>query len=84
MAFVNGKPITQTEFDHEWRDLADATKARYEKEGGRQVFLKELVDHELLLQEAAQTRARSERRNSRPCATLQRKAVEGRAAAKTG
>src|SRR5689334_20487602 len=52
VAFVNGKPITQTEFDHEWSDLPDATKARYEKEGGRQVFLKELVDHELLLQEA--------------------------------
>ena len=52
VAFVNGKPITQTEFDHEWADLPEATKARYEKEGGRQVFLKELVDHELLLQEA--------------------------------
>lgn len=52
VAFVNGKPITQTEFDHEWADLPDATKARYEKEGGRQVFLKELVDHEMLLQEA--------------------------------
>jgi peptidyl-prolyl cis-trans isomerase C len=52
VAFVNGKPITQTELDHEWADLPDATKARYEKEGGRQVFLKELVDHELLLQAA--------------------------------
>jgi peptidyl-prolyl cis-trans isomerase C len=52
VAFVNGKPITQTEFDHEWADLPDATKARYEKEGGRPVFLKELVDHEMLLQEA--------------------------------
>ena len=50
VAFVNGKPITQTEFDHEWADLPDATKARYEKEGGRHVFLKELIDHELLLQ----------------------------------
>ena len=52
VAFVNGKPITQTEFDNEWGDLPEATRARYEKEGGRQVFLKELVDHELLLQEA--------------------------------
>ena len=52
VAFVNGKPITQTEFDHEWGDLPEATKARYEKEGGRQAFLKELVDHELLLQES--------------------------------
>jgi peptidyl-prolyl cis-trans isomerase C len=52
VAFVNGKPITQTEFDHEWAALPEATKARYEKEGGRQVFLKELVDDEILLQEA--------------------------------
>ncbi len=52
VAFVNGKPITQTEFDNEWTDLPEATRARYEKEGGRQVFLKELVDHELLMQEA--------------------------------
>ena len=52
VAFVNGKPITQTEFDHEWAALPDATKARYEKEGGRQIFLKEFVDDEILLQEA--------------------------------
>jgi peptidyl-prolyl cis-trans isomerase C len=52
VAFVNGKPISQTEFDHEWAALPEATKARYEKEGGRQVFLKELVDDEILLQEA--------------------------------
>lgn len=52
VAFVNGKPITQTEFDNEWTDLPEATRARYEKEGGKQVFLKELVDHELLMQEA--------------------------------
>lgn len=52
VAFVNGKPITQTELDNEWTDLPEATRARYEKEGGKQVFLKELVDHELLMQEA--------------------------------
>jgi peptidyl-prolyl cis-trans isomerase C len=52
VAFVNGKPITQTEFDSEWNDLPEATRARYEKEGGKLVFLKELVDHELLMQEA--------------------------------
>lgn len=52
VAFVNGKPITQSDFDIEWSDLPEATKARYEQEGGKQVFLKELVDHELLLQEA--------------------------------
>ncbi len=52
VAFVNGKPITQTEFDIEWTDLPEATKARYLKEGGKQIFLKEMIDHELLLQEA--------------------------------
>jgi peptidyl-prolyl cis-trans isomerase C len=52
VAFVNGKPITQTEFDSEWDDLPEANKARYEKEGGKQLFLNELVDHELLMQEA--------------------------------
>ena len=52
VAFVNGKPITQTEFEHEWAALPEATKARYEKEGGQQVFLKELIDDEILLQEA--------------------------------
>ena len=52
VAFVNGKPITQTEFEVEWADLPEANRARYEKEGGKQLFLKELVDHELLMQEA--------------------------------
>ena len=52
VAFVNGKPITKTEFDHEWAALPDATKARYEKEGGQQAYLKELIDDEILLQEA--------------------------------
>lgn len=52
VAFVNGKPITQTEFDIEWTDLPEATKARYLKEGGKQIFLREMIDHELLLQEA--------------------------------
>jgi len=52
VAFVNGKPITKTEFDSEWNDLPEANRARYEKEGGKQLFLNDLVDHELLLQEA--------------------------------
>lgn len=52
VAFVNGKPITKTEFDSEWNDLPEANRARYEKEGGKQLFLNELVDHELLMQEA--------------------------------
>lgn len=52
VALVNGHPITQKEFDLRWRELADATRARYEKEGGKRRFLDELVTRELLLQEA--------------------------------
>ena len=78
VAFVNGKPITKTEFDHEGAALPDATKTRYEKEGGQQAYLKELIDDEILLQEAR--KLRSERRDSRPRAPVQGKAIEGRAA----
>ena len=52
VAFVNGKPITQTEFESEWSSLPEATRARYEKDGGKPSFLMEMVDNELLLQEA--------------------------------
>ncbi len=52
VAFVNGRPITQTEFENEWADLPDATRARYEKEGGKSALLKDLIDHEMLMQEA--------------------------------
>lgn len=52
VAFVNGRPISQAEFDRKWAELPDATRARYEKEGGRRAFLDEVVDEELLLQEA--------------------------------
>ena len=52
VAFVNGRPITQTEFDNEWAELPEATRARYEKEGGKPRLLSELVTRELLMQEA--------------------------------
>jgi peptidyl-prolyl cis-trans isomerase C len=52
VAFVNGRPITQTEFDIEWAELPEATRARYEKEGGKPRLLSELVTRELLMQEA--------------------------------
>lgn len=52
VAFVNGRPISQTEFDRKWAELPEATRARYEKEGGRRAFLNEVVDEELLMQEA--------------------------------
>ncbi|MCP9438937.1 MAG: peptidylprolyl isomerase [Nitrospira sp.] len=54
VALVNGHPITQKEFDLRWKELSDATRARYEKEGGKRRFLDELVTRELLLQEARQ------------------------------
>jgi peptidyl-prolyl cis-trans isomerase C len=52
VAFVNGRPITQTEFDGEWAELPEATRARYEKEGGKPRLLSEVITRELLLQEA--------------------------------
>ena len=52
LAFVNGRQITQTEFDARWGELAEATKARYQREGGKRVFLDELITKELLMQEA--------------------------------
>jgi peptidyl-prolyl cis-trans isomerase C len=52
IALVNGRPITKVEFDIRWGDLSEATRARYEKEGGKQRFLDELITRELLMQEA--------------------------------
>ena len=52
LALVNGRQITKTEFDARWGELAEATKARYEKDGGKRLFLDELITRELLMQEA--------------------------------
>lgn len=52
LALVNGRQITQSEFNVRWSELADATRARYEKEGGKRRFLDELITRELLMQEA--------------------------------
>ncbi len=52
LALVNGRQITQTEFEIRWGELAEATRARYEKEGGKRRFLDELITRELLMQEA--------------------------------
>ena len=52
VALVNGRAITQAEFDLRWQELSDATRTRYEKDGGKRRFLDELVTRELLLQEA--------------------------------
>jgi peptidyl-prolyl cis-trans isomerase C len=52
LALVNGRAITQLEFDVRWNELSEATRARYEKEGGKRRFLDELITRELLMQEA--------------------------------
>ena len=52
LALVNGRQITQTDFDIRWGELAEATKARYQKEGGKRLFLDELITREMLMQEA--------------------------------
>ncbi|HEX2055480.1 MAG TPA: peptidylprolyl isomerase [Nitrospiraceae bacterium] len=52
VAMINGRAITQPEFDIRWNDLSPATRARYEKEGGKRRFLDELIMRELLIQEA--------------------------------
>jgi peptidyl-prolyl cis-trans isomerase C len=52
LALVNGRQITQTEFETRWGELAEATRARYEKAGGKRRFLDELITRELLMQEA--------------------------------
>ena len=56
VALVNGQAITQTEFELRWRELSEATRARYENNGGKRRFLDELVTRELLLQEARRLR----------------------------
>lgn len=52
LALVNGRAITQLEFDVRWNELSAATRARYEKDGGKRRFLDELITRELLMQEA--------------------------------
>ncbi len=52
VAMINGRAITQPEFDVRWNELSQATRARYDKEGGKRRFLDELIMRELLMQEA--------------------------------
>jgi peptidyl-prolyl cis-trans isomerase C len=52
VAMINGRSITQSEFDVRWNELSQATRSRYEKEGGKKRFLDELIMRELLMQEA--------------------------------
>lgn len=53
VVFVNGKPITQSEFEFRWSELPESTQARYKKEGGKRKFLEDLIVRELLLQAAS-------------------------------
>ncbi len=52
LVIVNGKPITQAEFDYRWGSLAASVQERYRNEGGKRKFLDDLIARELLLQEA--------------------------------
>lgn len=52
LVIVNGKPITQREFDFRWSELPESTKVHYEKEGGKRKFLDDLIGRELLMQQA--------------------------------
>ncbi len=52
LAVVNGKPITQSEFDVRWAELPESRQARYQREGGKKKFLDDMIARELLLQEA--------------------------------
>ncbi len=56
IALVNGQAITQAEFDLRWSELSQATRTRYDKEGGKRRFLDELITRELLMQEAHRQR----------------------------
>lgn len=52
LAVVNGKPITQSEFDVRWAELPESRQVRYQREGGKKKFLEDMIARELLLQEA--------------------------------
>ncbi|MFM8550929.1 MAG: peptidylprolyl isomerase, partial [Nitrospiraceae bacterium] len=52
LVIVNGKPVTQNEFEYRWSELPASVQARDKNEGGRRKFLDDLISRELLLQEA--------------------------------
>ena len=70
IAMINGRSITQSEFDIRWEDLSQATRTRYEKDGGKRRFLDELIMRELLMRKRASRGWISPMRFAkRPCAT---------------
>ena len=52
LAVINGKPITISEFDVRWSQLPEYARKKYPGPEGRKRFLDELIDREVLLQEA--------------------------------
>jgi len=52
LAIINGKPLTVSEFDLRWSQLPEYARKKYPGIEGRKKFLDELIDREVLLQEA--------------------------------
>jgi peptidyl-prolyl cis-trans isomerase C len=52
LAIVNGKTITLSEFELRWSQLPEYVRKNYVGPEGRKKFLNELIDREMLLQEA--------------------------------
>lgn len=52
LAIINGKEITASEFDLRWSQIPDYARKTFAGPEGRKKFLEELINHELLLQEA--------------------------------
>jgi peptidyl-prolyl cis-trans isomerase C len=52
LAMINGKAITISEFDLRWSQMPEFARKKYAGAEGRKKFLDELIDREVLLQEA--------------------------------
>ena len=52
LAMINGKAITISEFDLRWSQMPEYARKKYSGAEGRKKFLDELIDREVLLQEA--------------------------------
>jgi peptidyl-prolyl cis-trans isomerase C len=52
LVVINGKPLSQEEFEYRWSSLPDPARQTYQHSGGKRQYLDDLVMEELLLQEA--------------------------------
>src|SRR5438309_11807435 len=52
LAIINGKEITASEFDLRWSQIPDYARKTFAVPTGRRKFLEEIINDELLLQEA--------------------------------